>query len=189
MTPTHFKRYRMQLDLRRPLPVPPPLLVGYSLHAWHPRLLEQHAVAKAHSFAQELDAVVFNCLASFRGCLQLMQDIVARANFAPEATWLVTYAGISEASAQPVATVQGVVEPALMGSIQNVGVVPGHRDRGLGSLILSRALHGFQQTGQRFATLEVTARNRGALRLYQRIGFEIVRTVYRSVDLALEESA
>jgi ribosomal protein S18 acetylase RimI-like enzyme len=51
---------------------------------------------------------------------------------------------------------------------------------------LHRALTGFQNADQQYATLEVTARNVGALRLYQRVGFEIMRTVYRSVELVLD---
>ncbi len=186
MTQTHFKRYRMQFDLRRKLVEPPPVPADYQLLAWNPNLLDLHAKAKFASFSHEIDAVVFSCLADAKGCFQLMNDIVQRSNFAPQATWLIVRNSRANEPPQPCATVQGIFDPSQVGSIQNVGVAPAHRGLGLGSVLLHRALKGFQQADQRFATLEVTARNSGALRLYQRIGFEILRTVYRSVELVLE---
>jgi ribosomal protein S18 acetylase RimI-like enzyme len=32
--------------------------------------------------------------------------------------------------------------------------------------------------------LEVTSHNQGAIRLYQRLGFETIRTVFKSVEIA-----
>ncbi len=186
MTLTHFKRYRMQFDLRRKLFDPPPVPEDYQIVPWHPDLLDLHAKAKWASFSNEIDAVVFSCLADAKGCFQLMNDIVHRSNFAPQATWLIIRRGRGNDPSQPCATVQGIFDASQVGSIQNVGVAPAHRGLGLGSVLLHRSLTGFQHADQRFATLEVTARNSGALRLYQRIGFEIVRTVYRSVELVFE---
>ena len=47
-----------------------------------------------------------------------------------------------------------------------------------------RALDGFRASGLKRATLEVTAQNSGAIRLYERLGFATVRTVYKAVELA-----
>jgi predicted GNAT family N-acyltransferase len=186
MIPTHFKRYRMHRDLRRKLFDRPPLPTGYMALPWRGELLELHAAAKFASFSNELDAVVFPCLADAKGCRQLMHDIVHRSNFAPQATWLIVRQKSPKDAPLPCATIQGIFDPQRVGSIQNVGVAPDHRGIGLGSLLLYNALHGFQQADQEYATLEVTARNTGAIRLYQRVGFEITRTVYRSAEVVVE---
>ncbi len=186
MIATHFKRFRMQINLRHRLVEPPPLPPGFQLLPWRNSLLELHSAAKWASFGHEIDAVVFSCLADATGCRQLMNDIVNRSNFAPQATWLIVQQSRPEVHPIPCGTVQGVFDAALVGSIQNVGVVPEYRGIGLGSILLHRALIGFQHADQQFATLEVTARNTAAIRLYQRVGFEIARTVYRSVDFAFD---
>ena len=45
-----------------------------------------------------------------------------------------------------------------------------------------QALAGFQRLGLRRAFLEVTADNKPAVRLYHRLGFRTVRTIYKTVD-------
>ena len=45
------------------------------------------------------------------------------------------------------------------------------------------ALNGFRQAGLRRVYLEVTAQNQNALRLYKRLGFTRVRTVYKAVEM------
>ena len=79
-------------------------------------------------------------------------------------------------------TIQGVVDAEGCGSIQNVGVVPSLRGLGLGSCLIEQALAGFQRLGLRRAFLEVTADNKSAVRLYHRLGFRTVRTIYKTVD-------
>jgi ribosomal protein S18 acetylase RimI-like enzyme len=105
-----------------------------------------------------------------------MWNIASRATFVPEATWLI--AGPFGACA----TVQGLRDK-YQGAIQNLGVVPDHRGRGLGKLLLLEALHGFRRAGLRAAYLEVTARNEPAVQLYRRCGFRATRTIYKQMSL------
>ncbi len=184
MSVVHFKRYRMQFDLREPLPTAPSLPNGYRLLPWRSRLLDLHAAAKHASFAKELDSIVFTCLSTAAGCQQLMRDISSQSNFVSQATWLIVHQPSQLATMMPVATVQGMREPGRIGSIQNVGVAPEHRGQGLGTILLVSALVGFQKTEHLACTLEVTAKNSAAIRLYERIGFRLQRVVYRSVDVS-----
>ena len=68
MALTYFKRFRMELDLRRwagqPLPAPP----GYRLWPWDAALLGAHADVKYRCFQHELDANIFPCFGSRDGC-------------------------------------------------------------------------------------------------------------------------
>ncbi|MEK6235218.1 MAG: GNAT family N-acetyltransferase, partial [Planctomycetales bacterium] len=70
-----------------------------------------------------------------------------------------------------------------VGAIQNLGVTPEHRGRGLGRALLLGALHGFFAAGLRHAFLEVTSHNGEAIELYHDVGFRRVRTLYKVVNM------
>ncbi|MBL8892585.1 MAG: GNAT family N-acetyltransferase [Planctomycetaceae bacterium] len=198
----HFKRHRLSFDLRNPLePVAVPC--GFCLVPWDSALLEIHAKAKHASFEHEVDANVFNCFATRSGCRRLMQEIVTRENFVPEATWLLVpiRSDVIVPSAVPprefirslqqqgvrlvqaCGTIQGLAVNHLLGSVQNLGVAPGFRGQGLGQCLLQRALLGFRQRGMDRVILEVTCDNFGASRLYERLGWKFEETTYKCVEI------
>lgn len=182
MSVSYFKRYRMEVDLRgrRTLPLFAPR--GYRLLPWHPDLLSEHAEVKYQSFRDEIDADVFSCLGELAGCQRLMQEISRKDGFLPEATWLATYSNGSEVEC--CGTIQGIQATPKYGAIQNVGITPAHRGRGVGSALILAALAGFQQMGLSRVYLEVTAQNDGAVRLYKRLGFRRTKTLFKAVELA-----
>ena len=180
---TYFKRYRMHFDLRGELPIEPEIAGPYEFRPWTPELIPQHADAKFHSFKYELDANVFPCLGQRDGCEGLMREIASRSGFVPEATWLVVLRDRRSGQTANCGTVQGINDQGLTGSIQNLGVVPEHRGHGLARGLLIRALQGFRSIGMDTASLEVTAKNDDAIRLYQRFGFRVIRTVYKSIEI------
>jgi hypothetical protein len=173
MNISYFKRFRMEIDLDD-LPPVPPLPAGYRWLPWDDALLEDHALVKFSCFQDEIDAIVFASLGTLDGCRRLMQEIRGRGGFVPEATWLVACAG------EPCGTVQGVTD-RMMGAVQNLGVTPPHRGRGIGAALMVQALHGFRRHGLGRTYLEVTATNAAALRLYRRLGFRCRKTVYKAV--------
>jgi ribosomal protein S18 acetylase RimI-like enzyme len=178
-TVSYFKRYRMEVDLPG-LPVPD-LPAGFACLPWSAGLLEAHAAALYDSFHDEIDATVFPSLGDRGGCCCLMGEISRRRGFVADATWLLT--GPDGACG----SVQGLREHGRVGAIQNLGVVPAWRGRGLGRALLLRALHGFRQAGLVRAQLEVTAGNAAAIRLYRRLGFRRSRTLYKAVPRPLLE--
>lgn len=184
MSVTYFKRYRMHFDLRQSLPEQPNVDMNYDFLPWDDSLVSAHASAKFDSFQHELDANVFPCLGEKEGCQGLMREIASRKGFVPEATWLVVFDD-KDSKDPPVfcGTVQGINDNGLIGSIQNLGVIPDHRNQGLARGLLIRALAGFRSIGMETASLEVTARNQDAIRLYERFGFNIIRTVYKSIEI------
>jgi ribosomal protein S18 acetylase RimI-like enzyme len=172
---SYFKRFRMEIDLAH-LPPVPPLPEGYSWVAWDESLVEPHAEVKFYCFHEEIDATVFPSLGDRSGCSKLMTAIRRKNGFLPAATWLLAY------ETGYCGTVQGVCERHCMGAIQNLGVTPAHRGRGLGSALLLQSLHGFRRSGLVGAFLEVTAQNDGAVRLYRRLGFRCRKTTYKAVE-------
>ncbi len=183
MPQTYFKRYRMEISLRR-LTMSPPSPTGYQLLPWSERLLEKHALAKFRSFRDELDSQVFPCLGEEVGCRRLMEEISQKPGFVPGATWLAAFT-LTDGSMESCGTVQGLQDQHGMGSVQNLGVIPEHRGRGLGTCLLHHALVGFRLAALRSVFLEVTAKNYSAVRLYRNLGFRHVKTVYKSVEVAM----
>jgi ribosomal protein S18 acetylase RimI-like enzyme len=182
MSVSYFKRYRMELDLRSRRAAPLIAPRGYRLLPWHPELLADHAEVKYHSFRNEIDSDVFACLGELGGCQRLMQEISLKDGFLPGATWLAvaTNGNVQE----PCGTIQGIQTSTTYGAIQNVGITPTHRGRGLGTALICAALAGFQQEGLARVFLEVTAQNDGAVRLYKRLGFRRTKTLFKAVELA-----
>jgi ribosomal protein S18 acetylase RimI-like enzyme len=182
MSVTYFKRFRMEIDLRDQRIGPILLPGGYRLIAWQPDWISEHAEAKYHSFRHEIDADVFSCLSELNGCYRLMEEISLKEGFLPEATWLAAYEGAHDI--EYCGTIQGIRVTHRYGAIQNVGITPEHRGRGIGTALIQASLCGFQQVGLPRAYLEVTAQNERAVRLYKRLGFRRTKTLFKAVELA-----
>lgn len=181
---TYFKRYRLEISLTGSLFDSPGLPPHYTLHGWSPALLESHAEAKYCSFRREIDSNVFPCLGERAGCRRLMEEITGRDAFVATATWLLRHQPPGHGGPENCGTVQGIRDDYGYGAVQNLGVTPAHRCLGLGSVLLYHALDGFRSVGLRRAYLEVTSQNTAAIRLYLRLGFRQVKTVYKAVEVA-----
>jgi ribosomal protein S18 acetylase RimI-like enzyme len=171
---SYFKRYKMEIGLAGlPLPTWP---AGFQAVAWRADLLETHADVLSRCFHGEVDALIFSSLATREGCVGLMTEIARRRAFIPEATWLVL--GPDGACG----TIQALRERGVVAAIQNVGILPAYRGRGLGGALVLQALAGMYQSGLGRAFLEVTADNESAVRLYRRLGFRRWKVVYKAVS-------
>ena len=185
---TYYRRFRMEIDLRRAdLPLPH-LPEGYFWTRWDHNLIERHAETKFESFREELDALVFPCLGEQHGCHRLMAEIASQSSFLPEATWLISFRSFEDDLIHDVGTIQGLAHTSMVGAIQNVGVIREHRGQGLGRALVLQCLHGFQAIGIPRVSLEVTADNQHAIELYKKVGFKIVRTMYRESEAKVPES-
>jgi ribosomal protein S18 acetylase RimI-like enzyme len=171
---SYFKRYKMEADLALlPGAVWP---AGFRAVAWSAELLDAHADVLSRCFQGEVDSVVFPSLGSLDGCRGLMAEIARRRAFIPEATWLAV------GPDGPCGSVQALRERGALGAIQNVGILPALRGRGLGQALLVEALRGMYHSGLGRAVLEVTAQNEAAVRLYRRLGFRRAKVVYKAVS-------
>ncbi len=181
MAVTYYKRFRMEIDLTQVPLDEPSVPEGYEWVAWQPALLERHALAKFESFRSEIDSDIFPCLGEPSGCRALMSEIVQRATFVPGATWLVS-CHVASNQWEDCGTIQGLVQAGQWGAVQNVGVAPEHRSRGLGRALILNSLAGFKAADVPRVYLEVTAGNLAAVQLYRSIGFRLARTTYKAVD-------
>ena len=176
------RRLRLEIDLSRCGIGEPNLPAGYRWVEWSPELLERHAAVKFRCFETEQDGQVFPSLRTAEGCRRLMEYITQHAQFVPNATWLLVHDANTEVGVVDCGTIQGLAPVPDSGAIQNVGIVPEHRGLGLGRALVQAALSGFRASGLTHISLEVTAANQPAVRLYQSLGFRVTKTLYRSVD-------
>lgn len=178
----YYKRFRMEINLAGRRFPPAPLPKYYSLQAWDDSLMDIFALTKFNCFRGELDTNVFPSLSTLEGCRQLMTDIAAKPGFLPGATWLAVYSPPGSPAAEYCGTIQGIRDKFGLGAIQNVGISSPHRGRGLGTCLILRCLEGFRRAGIFLAHLEVTAQNERAIELYRRLGFVIVKTIYKTIS-------
>ena len=78
---------------------------------------------------------------------------------------------VALAAGEPVGFVAVELDPPS-GWIEQMGVVPAWRRRGLGAALLAQALAGLRTDGMTQAVLHVNVDNPGAAALYERMGFE-----------------
>ena len=182
MDVTYFKRYRMEIGLIGRDFSRPPMPEGYRFVPWSDSALDDFSAAKYLSFRDEIDTNVFPCLGELAGCRRLMREISRKPGFLPEATWLLAHTPPGSSAVENCGTVQGIRSRSGLGAIQNLGIARPHRDAGLGTSLLFRSLDGFRQAGLKRVYLEVTAQNDGAIRLYRRLGFKLIKTVFKAVE-------
>ena len=145
---------------------------SYHFRSYQPEDLNDHAEALAQSFSDSDDRMLFPVLGSREGCQDLMREIVRRWDFVPEATWLAI------GPTGPVGTIQGL-KTGSTGMIQNVGVIPYARSKGLGKLLLLNSINGYAKAGIETVQLEVTANNIAAVKLYESVGFKLIKVLYK----------
>ena len=160
----------------------PVLPAGYRWVEWSLELLDRHAAVKFRCFETEKDGQVFPSLRNADGCRRLMDYIATNPLFVPNATWLLVCDEAAQGDLADCGTIQGLSSVPESGAIQNVGIVPEHRGRGLGRALVQAALCGFRASGLTHISLEVTAANVPAVKLYQSLGFLVTKTLYRSVN-------
>jgi ribosomal protein S18 acetylase RimI-like enzyme len=128
------------------------------MHAFNEAFREHYGVQKMN---EELWRQLFTGVPQFRGDLTyLAMEADAIVGFC--INWLEENEGADNGSQE--------------GWVEAIGVIPAWRGRGVASALLGHALQLFQAEGLERAALEVDAQNpTGALRLYEKHGFEVAR--------------
>lgn len=72
------------------------------------------------------------------------------------------------------------------GHIVTIDVAPGWRRRGAGKVLLTELLRRLAEAGAREIRLEVDARNAGAIRFYQQMGFRATRELKDYYDEGID---
>ncbi len=180
MSLQYVKRNQMAFDFKKKSIPPVALPPDYRCVPWNPELLATHADVQYRGFCNDSDAELFPTFRSAERCRMLMNAIAASNSFCPDATVLIA-CGHDEGILTFVAAIQGMRLSQEVGAIQNVAVLPDFRQRGLGKALVCSSLKGYRDAGVERVTLEVTADNFPAVRLYESIGFQTYKVYFREI--------
>jgi len=73
-------------------------------------------------------------------------------------------------------------EDAKRAVILRIAVHPGHRNRGIATMLVEAAIGIFREMGIREVEIDVEIVKRGAIQLYERVGFRTVRGIPMCAD-------
>jgi len=161
--------YRMRRDLREPIPEKP-LPDGLALRTCTPDLSEPVLAALNEAFR---DHWGFESISEE----DWQRFFIARSSFRPDLTFIAMdgdqVAGVSFNTVSPEENARhGINE----GWIAELAVRRPWRKRGVATALLCESMRAFKAEGLEYATLGVDTENlSGALRLYERVGFRVVK--------------
>ncbi|MCD6558952.1 MAG: ribosomal protein S18-alanine N-acetyltransferase [Palaeococcus sp.] len=85
---------------------------------------------------------------------------------------------VAEYNGRVVGYVMGYLKPDLEGHIMSIAVNPEYRGNGIGRALMITAIDKLIKLGARYIGLEVRVSNGRAIKLYERLGFKIVKRIY-----------
>lgn len=174
----HFRlhtRQFMLLPLDRASLSGAPLSPGMRIDPWKDRALDSAARLIQLAYADHVDSQINDQYRTEAGSLKFLRNIVLLpgcGQFLPEASFLVRLA----TGDNPVGMVLTSTVAEGVGHTTQVCVMPGHQHRGIGRLLMERSIEALRQRNYESLSLTVTASNRGAVELYERLGFRTVKT-------------
>lgn len=142
---------------------------------WERRFDEEAAELLYQSYRNHVDAVINDQYASVTGATRLIENIVHHqgcGEFLPRLSRLAVH--------RPGQQLAGILTITRIrprtAHIPQVAVAVPFQGRGLGSALMEAAFRDLAREGFKEVTLTVTDANAGAVRLYERIGFETFKT-------------
>ncbi len=175
---TYLRNFMALRLARSAAPQPPsaaPSLADFDIEPWERRYDRSAAQMLYHTYRDHIDAVINDQYASAAGISRLIENIV---HLRGCGEYLVPASSV--AIHRATGKLAGVlaltaVRPATA-HIPQVAVAPEFQNAGLGSFLLQSAFEKLRRQGFEEVSLTVTATNRGAVRLYERLGFDTFYT-------------
>jgi len=166
-------RHYMRRDLTEPLPPSPASLPpGVVLRALRREDLKAAAEIVYRSHVGSVDAALNLTYSTPATCRAFVDTLVVRSGcgrFDPEASRL------AEGPWGPIGVLIASRLARTNGHVCQVSVAPEAQCRGLGAALVNAALGAFREQGLASATLSVTVDNQRAHRLYELLGFRVLR--------------
>jgi ribosomal protein S18 acetylase RimI-like enzyme len=142
---------------------------------WDKRLHDEAAELLRQSYREHVDAIINDQYASVKGATRLIENIFHNqgcGDFLTHVSRMAVH--------RPTRTLAGIltvtsVRPHVA-HIPQVGVDPSFQGLGVGTALMKTAFRDLAEEDFEQVTLTVTDANAGAVRLYQRLGFETFKT-------------
>ena len=148
---------------------------GIELIHWERRFNEEAAEMLYRSYRKHVDALINDQYASVPGATRLIENIFQNqgcGEFLTRASRMAVHRPTQQLAG--ILTVTAV--RARTAHIPQVGVGPAFQGMGVGTALMQEAFQELAGEGFEQVTLTVTDSNAGAVRLYERLGFETFKT-------------
>lgn len=168
-----FERNFMRLDLRHAVLPEGRVRRPVALDLWSDHFQDPSAQIIAAAYSGHIDGQINDQYRSVAGARRFLYNIVQYPGcgvfYRPA-----SYAALDAAGRLCGMSLASIVAPGC-GHITQICVAPEVHGQGIGHELLRRSLLRLQEAGCESASLTVTAANRDAVTLYERVGFQTVR--------------
>jgi ribosomal protein S18 acetylase RimI-like enzyme len=148
---------------------------GMRLDRWHDRYFDPSAKLIYLSYANHVDGEINDQYRSRSGALRFLKNIILLpgcGQFVPSASFVLRQAGGDELIG---AVLTSEVSPGV-GHTTQICVLPGYQGHGLGRMLMLTAIDTLRTMKFNELTLTVTADNKTAVRLYEKLGFRTIKS-------------
>jgi ribosomal protein S18 acetylase RimI-like enzyme len=170
----HTRQF-MLLDLQLSEEPSPGASAGMRLDRWHDRYFDPCAKLIYLSYANHVDGEINDQYRSRSGALRFLKNIILLpgcGQFVPSASFLLRQAGGDELIG---AVLTSEVSPGV-GHTTQICVLPGYQGHGLGRMLMNTAIDTLRSMKFKELTLTVTADNKTAVQLYEKLGFRTIKS-------------
>jgi ribosomal protein S18 acetylase RimI-like enzyme len=170
-----YTRQFMLLDLQKPHQGKSGASAGVRLERWNDRYFEPCAKLIYLAYANHVDGEINDQYRSRSGALKFLKNIILLpgcGQFVPDGSFVLHEPGSDELVA---AGLTSEVSPGV-GHTTQVCVLPGYQGHGLGRMLMQTSADALRSMKFRELTLTVTADNRTAVQLYDRLGFRTIKS-------------
>lgn len=175
-----YNRQFMLLPLSQATLGGAPLSQGLRIERWDDRHFEACARLIQLGYANHVDSEINDQYRSEEGALRFLKNIVILpgcGQFMPEASFVVK----PLASDRLIAVVLNSSVSAGVAHTTQVCVMPGYQGHGLGLRLMEATMQALKSRRYHALTLTVTSHNAKAVRLYEKMGFQTLKTFAAAV--------
>jgi ribosomal protein S18 acetylase RimI-like enzyme len=145
------------------------------LNRWNDRYFEACAKLIYLAYADHVDGDINDQYRSKGGALKFLKNIILLpgcGQFVPGASFVLHEPGSEEI----VAAVLTSEVSSGVGHTTQLCVLPGYQGHGLGRMLMQTSADALRSMKFRELTLTVTSENSGAVKLYEALGFHVIRS-------------
>jgi ribosomal protein S18 acetylase RimI-like enzyme len=170
-----YTRQFMLLNLDEAKLTGNPISSGLRIEPWSDRQLDSAARLIQLSYAGHVDAEINDQYRTEGGGMRFLRNIVLLpgcGQFLPDASFLVRPVN----GDAPIGMVLTSTVDSGVGHTTQVCVKPGHQGHGVGRQLMEHSIQALARRGYKLLSLTVTAANKGAVQLYENLGFRTIKS-------------
>jgi ribosomal protein S18 acetylase RimI-like enzyme len=170
----HTRKF-MLLDLRKTAQQTPSIDSGLKVDRWNDRFFDPCAKLIYLAYANHIDGEINDQYRSRHGALKFLKNIIhlpGCGQFLTNASFVLRHPGSDEL----VGAVLTSEVSAGVGHTTQICVQPGFQGHGLGRALMHASQEALRDMHYKELSLTVTAENRGAVQLYEKLGFATIKS-------------